>query len=202
MRSPPSSPASALGGSLPHAAGLGPLLCVWLAALGLGLAACTSDDAGPAPDESVSDAGARSETGFDAAVPRPTPYEFPCLEPWEPTGTASYRAIFHEVLCTHGCTAPYCHGSRTASAGLSFETRDVGYAGLLRTLPDPQSVCGAQRRVQPGRPEQSLLYLKLANEAGCGSAMPLPESGWPALDTTELERVADWIRTGATDDSL
>jgi len=166
-------------------------------ALALALAACTEGDEG---EQSPSDAGADPGPGFDATVANPTLYEFPCLEAWEPTGASTYSAIFHELLCTHGCSAPYCHGSRASSGGLSFETLPLGHASLLQSEPDPSSLCATRRRVVPGDPEASLLYLKISGEAGCGQPMPPPDAGWPALDEADRQRIADWIRAGARDD--
>ena len=82
---------------------------------------------------------------------------------------------------------------------LNMATRELAYASLVDQASNPRNMNCAPlglKRVVPGKPDESLLYLKLDINAPCGQQMP--PGGTP---TQELrDEVRDWIANGAKDD--
>jgi hypothetical protein len=82
---------------------------------------------------------------------------------------------------------------------LNMATREAAYAALVDQDSNPRNVECAPlglKRVKPGDPDQSLLYLKLAILPPCGQQMPPG-----GLIRAELrEEVRQWILNGAKDD--
>ena len=82
---------------------------------------------------------------------------------------------------------------------LDMKTRDMAYSQLVDHDSNPGNMNCAPlglKRVKPGSPEESLLYLKLDINAPCGQQMP-PGGTLPQ----ELrDEVRDWIMNGAKDD--
>jgi len=114
--------------------------------------------------------------------------------------SSTYGLIQTGIFEQHGCTQTYCHGS-AARGGLDLRA-DVSYNDLLHEQPDESadtSDTDELERVVPGKPDQSLLYLKLAaktlNLKGVPGA-PMPVSGL-ALSPDELEGIRLWILAGA-----
>jgi hypothetical protein len=82
-------------------------------------------------------------------------------------------------------------------------------AGLRERLVNQKAVapeladCPVKTLVVPGKPEESLLYLKVAGTlpANCGKLMPDKEPGQkappPPFSPSELKLVYDWIKGGA-----
>jgi hypothetical protein len=78
-----------------------------------------------------------------------------------------------------------CHSGASAPAGFNFVT-DVNAmisAGLIN----------------PGNPEESVLYQKLSASPPYGSRMPF---GGPYLSETEIQNISDWIGTLASTDEV
>ena len=81
---------------------------------------------------------------------------------------------------------------------LSMATREAAYAALVDHDSNPGNMNCAPlglKRVKPGEPEQSLLYLKLHSNAPCGQQMPPGGRIKPEF----LDEVRDWIANGAPD---
>ena len=112
-----------------------------------------------------------------------------------------------------GCDNSFCHGS-IAGFNLSALGRTEFYellvgkdgkGGPSGTMAEG-GACEGRMRVVPGDPENSLLYLKLANRAPCGDpGMPIMgavrmESG--LFNARELEVVRSWIASGAKKDGM
>lgn len=83
------------------------------------------------------------------------------------------------------CGGTGCHSAKASQQGLDLVTppvasRLVGISGTtcLQTL------------VDPGQPENSLLYRKLLPMPGCGAQMPLAR---PPLSSADVACVRDWI---------
>jgi hypothetical protein len=154
-----------------------------------------------------------TQTEPDAAPAVPGPvidagfYEFPCFDVGEPTGDATFGAVYREVFCAKGCASVYCHGARGQSGGLNIETVDVAYAQLLDVPAGTQPLDAAegckssgQRRVVPGKPDESLLYLKVSGSSTCGLPMPPPTGAWTPLDAAQRQQIRAWILAGAAND--
>lgn len=128
-------------------------------------------------------------------------------------GVAATFADVHELLSCEGCNNSFCHGS---AAGFNINglgrtefyellVGKDGKGGPAGTMAEG-GLCEGKKRVVPGDPENSLLYLKLANRAPCGEAgMPIPgatrmESG--LFNPRQLEVVRSWIAAGAKKDGM
>lgn len=132
-------------------------------------------------------------------------YVFPCLWTREPTGEATFEAIYIDIFCHRGCTNGYCHGGRGSWAGLDMSTIEGAYAALVdqstgTLVPvDGRATCidSDLLRVSPGDPEGSLLYQKVTGSAECGTPMPPPDSEQKVLTPDERDQVRAWIEAGA-----
>jgi hypothetical protein len=118
-------------------------------------------------------------------------------------GTLPGKECFQQEDCAaavlvQNCTAGACHGAEDAAYGLDLETRGAG----PRIKGKASFACNGLALIEPGKPEQSALYLKLFDPPPCGSRMPL---GRPELDPADIEVLRVWIagmdgscETGAT----
>ena len=117
----------------------------------------------------------------------------------QPAGTfelVSNNVISNCVFCHPGEVEVVRNSDFADSAGL--------YDLLVSPMPTKwvSAACAFKRLVVPGKPMESLLYLKLAGTppAGCGARMPLPaEPGKPFMPirAIDLEIVRSWIAAGA-----
>ncbi|MFQ5667577.1 MAG: lysyl oxidase family protein [Candidatus Binatia bacterium] len=114
---------------------------------------------------------------------------------------STYELIQHGIFERHGCTQSYCHGA-SRQEGLDLRA-NVSYENLLHEELAENGVrdkgSDGLELVNPGRPNQSLLWLTLAAKTlrlrGVPSA-PMPIDGLP-LTRDELEGVRLWILAGA-----
>jgi outer membrane protein assembly factor BamB len=110
---------------------------------------------------------------------------------------SSYALIQHAVFDStrHGCTTSFCHGSSPGQAQLNL-TAALSYDQLF----DAPSTLSALARVEPGDPDQSFLYQKLA-AATLGTPLegggPMPAGGSPAVPPRLLSATRSWIAAGA-----
>lgn len=112
-------------------------------------------------------------------------------DPVAPSGgddPVSYAADI-QPLFDAGCVG--CHG-QGGQGGLDLRP-GVSRGNLVGVV---SAVYGA-RRVDPGNPDGSVLYDKLADGGAYGQPMPPSGSGFTA---DELELVRRWIADGAQDD--
>ena len=109
-------------------------------------------------------------------------------EPAAPPGPApvSFAA---EIQPIFDANCILCHGAG-GNGGL-----DLRAPGSRGNLVGAASATYTGVRVQPGEPDDSILYLKLSGAAGVGDRMP-PTGALPA---PTLELVRRWIAEGATD---
>jgi hypothetical protein len=104
-----------------------------------------------------------------------------------------------EPNCTYACHS----GGEFAAGGLDMK------ADPYHTLVGTRPVAGAcesspMMRVDPGQPDQSLVYLKVlakleGKAAPCGDVMPLGVDR-PSLTADEVDAIRSWIEEGALDD--
>jgi hypothetical protein len=113
----------------------------------------------------------------------------------DPTGEF---APVHELLVAQGCTAGYCHGA--GAAGLTMTDAATSYAALV-DVDATMAVCGLTKRVVPGDPDQSILWLRVrpaALDGGMPCAVKMPNDGTDnGLPEAEAQLVYDWIAGGA-----
>jgi len=105
--------------------------------------------------------------------------------------------IFPKVIRSK-CGA--CHNDAPSFGGLAFFPGgpETAYANLVgvRSGDKPNYLCSASplKRVEPGDPDNSLMYRKITNPS-CGGKMPPPAFGTTTPEQQELVR--QWIADGA-----
>jgi hypothetical protein len=102
----------------------------------------------------------------------------------DPNCTPELEALRSEIF-TPSCALASCHSSADAAGGLDFEASDLE-AELVGA---PSGTCDGWIRVVPGAPDESLLYLKIAGPAPCGTLMPAPDG----LPPDQVACVRSWI---------
>jgi len=101
----------------------------------------------------------------------------------------TFHAVWTDVFVAQGCSGKYCHGG-------VWPDEDAAYADVMKSK-TAVAKCTSKTMVVPGKPEQSLLWLKCDAAAvhGCGDKMPAGSpKGLPA-DLSKL--LKDWIAAGA-----
>jgi hypothetical protein len=115
----------------------------------------------------------------------------PAKKPDAPTHAPTYAAIYMEIFEPQGCTADRCHGG----LGLKLSMQDKGLESLRSDV--GINACAGMKFVVPGKPDESLLYRKVADEKPpCGARMPLSLA--PLADD-QLTQIRKWIEMGAKD---
>jgi hypothetical protein len=112
------------------------------------------------------------------------------------TYAPTYSAVYDEVL-QPTCGVEFCHGGSSDY----FEVFSVAgaYASLVNA-PAQGPLCKPTglKRVDPGHPETSLVYLKLTHPP-CGARMPYNQGCSGGLDPRSIEQIREWIACGALD---
>lgn len=115
----------------------------------------------------------------------------------QPAGEAPYGSFSHIYEVAFRTCRTQCHVMGFSM--LNMATRDSAYASLVDQASNPNNMNCAPlglKRVKPGAPEESLLYLKLDINAPCGQQMPPGGT----LKKELQEEVREWITNGAKDD--
>lgn len=144
------------------------------------------DAAGDTAGNAAGDAAVVPDTSAvvrdDAATPTP-----------DSTGPAATFTDVYDRVLSIACSSGYCHGG--GQGGWTFSAdRGATYAELVGTA---SARCSGLKKVEPGQPERSALYLKLrGNFMGVctGNTMPPTEERATAA---QLEIVRSWIAAGA-----
>ena len=134
----------------------------------------TTTDA--ATDTATSDSAAATDTA--------TATDAPAVE------GATYAEVYKKVI-SNTCANGYCHGGE--AGGWSVKDEGATYAQLVGPS---SSQCAGLKRVEPGQPEKSALYLKLKGDFApvcMGKKMPSGDE----LNAGDLELVRSWIAAGA-----
>ena len=111
-----------------------------------------------------------------------------------PTYAPTYSAIYNEVF-VQTCAISFCHAETDY---MIITGQDEGYMVIVNA-PAMGPMCGPTglKRVDPGHPETSLLYLKVTNPP-CGDKMPkLWGDAGGGLDPLAIEQIRQWIEAGA-----
>jgi hypothetical protein len=112
------------------------------------------------------------------------------------TGNIVEFAAIHQILMDQGCTAGYCHGG--GQGGLMMTDAATSYSNLVDADATMQ-LCGLQKRVVPGDPESSIMWMRvrpIAMDGGMPCAAKMPQ-GSEGLPEAEAQMVFDWIANGA-----
>lgn len=118
-------------------------------------------------------------------------------------GVPGYRQLHAKYFSTAGgCASSSCHGGDKGIASLSFQDVDKSYKMLVGTTPTNDDAASAGlMRVKAGKPDESLVYLKLSASAAdlltkhYGATMPIGGEGSPGPKT--LTAIKKWIEGGA-----
>ena len=102
----------------------------------------------------------------------------------------SFRRDILQVLSKSGCNAGPCHGNANGKGGFKLSLRGEDPAADFTALVLEQS----GRRLQPLRPEDSLLLLKATGTLAHEGGRRFGTNAW------EYERLRAWIAGGASDD--
>ena len=111
-------------------------------------------------------------------------------------------------LLATNCALAACHSSKESNLNfyITYEPAQM-YSELMKTSP----TCPSSKFIVPGKPEESMVMLKMDNEQeklpdSCTSArrseMPPgdpPKSGNAMMDKKDRDVVRNWIKQGAKD---
>ena len=110
-------------------------------------------------------------------------------------------AQLHAKVFVPACGTGPCHSGPRGISGLSFDDLDDSYDRLVGAMTGLSSHDPTRRRVSPGDPENSVLWLKLTADtdtldaANLGAPMPMAGVEKPGPET--LAHIEAWIRAGA-----
>jgi hypothetical protein len=106
------------------------------------------------------------------------------------TGGMGWAHVYGDILAS--CSTGECHST---NASLDLSSSQGAYDALLhgRTI-EPCVSTTDFRRVVPGDPAKSVLYLKISGTSCFGTQMPLRT---PPLAEAQIEAVRSWISGGA-----
>lgn len=100
----------------------------------------------------------------------------------------SFANDIQEIFNRRGCTGSSCHGS-SVQAGLDLRTGSA-YSSVVNVSSSETSFL----RVKPNNPDSSYLIMKVEGIQTVGGRMPL---NLPALNSTDLQNLRNWINQGA-----
>ncbi len=109
----------------------------------------------------------------------------------------TFTDVYQQVLVPN-CALPFCH----AGTGDYLELADmsIAYSSLVNApAQGPGCAETGLKRVDPGHPETSLLYLKITTPP-CGDKMPRSYGSAVTLDPLAIDQIKEWITLGAKDD--
>jgi hypothetical protein len=153
----------------------------WVLAIAMGAAAgCGSDDGGETIDAGASPDATVTDGGGDPTCPTPT-----------------FTSI-HEKVFRDFARCGVCHGNDNMANNLGDLTipqdKALAYAAVTansRALGAPKP-----KRIAPGMPDESWLFIKLLPDPPVGTRMP--QTG--PLKACEIEAIRTWITSGAMND--
>lgn len=124
----------------------------------------------------------------------PTPSSSPSPSPTETPSGPTLAAVQARVF-NPNCLGSGCHNATDRSARLVLEEGHA-FGSLVGVEPsNPSASRAGLLRVDPGRPENSFIVVKLEGPSrSMGSRMPL---GMPPLSEADIRLVRDWILGGA-----
>lgn len=111
----------------------------------------------------------------------------------------SWAEVHKKIIVDKGCSGGYCHGGSAGSLSLSGDAAK-DHAALLAgsSKGKDAGTCASVQFVVPGKPAESLLWLKVDAHTthGCGNKMP-PSSQDDGLPQAESDLIKAWITAGA-----
>jgi len=108
-----------------------------------------------------------------------------------PDPRATFTRVQNEVF-TPSCGVAGCHDADIQQAGMIL----IAGRSYAQIVGKESTEVPSLKRVEPGNPDASYLYRKIAGGSITGERMPLVGS----LDASKIALVRDWIRRGAPND--
>ena len=108
-----------------------------------------------------------------------------------PDPRATFTRVQNEVF-TPSCGVAGCHDADIQQAGMIL----IAGRSYAQIVGKESTEVPSLKRVEPGNPDASYLYRKIAGGSITGERMPLGGS----LDASKIVLVRDWIRRGAPND--
>jgi len=167
--------------------------------LGWFLVGCSSETTGPGVsidaannDDGVVDSAVAKDDTAIAKDDTSPPGDDTATPPGDaPSAGATFNDVYTTVL-KGSCSSSYCHGSTAGGWSVKADAAST-YAQLVDMA---SSACSGLKKVEPGQPEKSSLYLKLRGSFdGVCTGQKMPAGG--SITATQLETVRSWIAAGA-----
>jgi outer membrane protein assembly factor BamB len=124
-------------------------------------------------------------------------------ETTDTSGNDTFTAVYNDVIAGSGCAgSPLCHAGEAGK--LMMKDRDSTYKALVDVKAMGENEAGSSSahcsdsglvRVVPGKPDESLLVMKLEATQPCGDQMPIGNK----LSDERISQVRAWIEKGAQD---
>ena len=115
----------------------------------------------------------------------------------------TFTAVYNDVIAGTGCAgSPLCHAGEAGK--LTMKDRASSYKALVDVKAIGENEPGSSSphckdsgltRVVPGKPDESLLVMKLEGTQPCGDQMPIGNK----LSDERISQVRAWIEQGAQD---
>jgi polyvinyl alcohol dehydrogenase (cytochrome) len=141
--------------------------------------------------------GIGDPTGGDGEEEEPGETETPGAD------NDTFTAVFNDVIAGSGCAgSPLCHAGEAGK--LTMKDRASTYKALVDVKAIGENEPGSSSancadsglvRVVPGKPDESLLVMKLEATQPCGDQMPIGNK----LSDERISQVRAWIEKGAQD---
>ncbi|MCA9683377.1 MAG: hypothetical protein KC457_14355 [Myxococcales bacterium] len=156
------------------------------------LAGCPADDAG---DELGDVDTGDTTTDTTDTTTDTTDATTDTTDTTDTTGGGEFSPVY-QLLVEQGCTAGYCHGA--GQGGLFMTSEAEAYMNLV-DVDATTPVCDLQKRVVPGMPDESIMWMRVRPAAldmdpPCAPKMPQGSMG---LGDAEAQIINDWITGGA-----
>lgn len=108
------------------------------------------------------------------------------------SGAPTFTEVYEELV--FGCNG--CHAA--GMGGLRMMTQAEAYANLVNT---PSRSCSELKRVEPGDPNNSLVYLAITRAGMSGDCkVPSMPPGNIPWQQESVDKIRAWIQAGAKDD--
>ena len=186
---------------------------IWALVLGVACIHCSSSDTGTTNGGGNNTPGSSGTSGGDGSSGGS---ETPDDEEGTPDASdnAPSLASIQTSIFSASCSGNMCHGSG-ARGGLKLTDKATSCANLVDVAaedsmqnaecPTGGASTAGMKRVVPGDPAASFLYLKLLGSSECisvegksaGERMP---KGAPALSAAKIATIEQWIKAGASCD--
>lgn len=146
-------------------------------------------DLAEAPDVAPPGATCPTLTPGVTNIPPPTSSPTPTVEP---QATPATLQQIQDTIFTPHCAIGTCHDSGSAAQNLDLSA-GASYSQLVNV---PSVDAAGVFRVDPGKPDDSFLVIKVQGPPPPGEGSQMPLAG-PLLNTDQIQLIRNWILEGA-----